>query len=152
MSPISGDRHIHRHHAALDEGQAHAEPQADRQEQNARPMPGPAFHRAPKMVPSAIVGKVLLFGDASQVEHLRQLAPRSAGNINNHGHPAASVDLYASVGDVMVNVAVQEPLPRIARGPDDVVALGPTSTVCLVSPAEAGTGLPSVATISNGPP
>jgi hypothetical protein len=59
MSAISRDGHRYRHHAALDEGQAHAEPQEDRQEQNARPMPGPAFHDAAKMATSAAIGKAL---------------------------------------------------------------------------------------------
>ena len=59
MGPISGDGHLRRHDAALDEGQAHAEPQQDRQEQNARPMQGPAFHGRPKMALLDANGKSL---------------------------------------------------------------------------------------------
>jgi hypothetical protein len=59
MSAISRDGHRRRHHAALDEGQAHPEPQQNRQEQNARPMPGPAFHGASKMALLDANGKSL---------------------------------------------------------------------------------------------
>jgi hypothetical protein len=59
MGPISRDGHLRRHHAALDEGQTHADPQQNRQEQNARPMPGPAFHGAPNMALLDANGKSL---------------------------------------------------------------------------------------------
>ena len=49
MSTISRDGDLRQHHLAVDEGQAHPEPQQYGQEQNARPMPGPVFHGAPKM-------------------------------------------------------------------------------------------------------
>ena len=68
MSAIRRDGHLCRHHAALDEGQAHPEPQQDRQEQNARPMPGPAFHGASKMAPLAAIGKVLLLEEGLDIE------------------------------------------------------------------------------------
>jgi hypothetical protein len=45
------------------------------------------------------------------------------GNINDHGHAAATVNLGAIVGDVMVDVAVKQPPAWIVRRPDDVVAL-----------------------------
>src|SRR5918996_2488193 len=60
ISAISRDGHRRRHHARLDEGQAHPEPQQDRQEQNSRSMPGPAMHGARNMAPSAAISKVLL--------------------------------------------------------------------------------------------
>jgi hypothetical protein len=68
LSAISRDGHCHRHHAALDEGQAYPKSQQDRQEQNTRPMPGPAFHRASKMVPSAAISKVLLLEEGFDIE------------------------------------------------------------------------------------
>jgi hypothetical protein len=74
MGAIRGDDNPRRHHAALDEGQAHAEPKRNCKEQNSRSMPGPALHAASKMAPSAAIGKVLLFEEASQVEQFRQLA------------------------------------------------------------------------------
>jgi hypothetical protein len=63
VSAISSDGHLRRHHTALDKGQTHPEPQQDRQEQNARPMPGPAFHSASKMATPAALSKPLLPGD-----------------------------------------------------------------------------------------
>ena len=60
MSAISRDGHRRRHYAALDEGQAHPHPQQKRQEQNSRPMPGPAVHDAAKVATSAAINKMVL--------------------------------------------------------------------------------------------
>jgi hypothetical protein len=51
------------------------------------------------------------------------LAEALLAHVDDHGHAAAPLDLGAIVGDVVVDVAVEESPPRIARGPDDVVAL-----------------------------
>jgi hypothetical protein len=60
MSAVGRDGHVRRHHAALGAGQAHAKPQQNCQGQSLRPMPGPPFHRTPKMTPSAATSKMLL--------------------------------------------------------------------------------------------
>jgi hypothetical protein len=57
VAGIGRDGHLRCHHAALDEGQAHPEPQQNRQEQNSNAMPGPAFHRAPNMARSNGISK-----------------------------------------------------------------------------------------------
>jgi hypothetical protein len=57
MAALSRNGHFRRHHAALDKGQAHAEAQPNRQDQNAPPMPGPTFHRALNMAPLGAMGK-----------------------------------------------------------------------------------------------
>ena len=77
MSLISGDGHPGRHHAALDEGQAHAEPQQDRQERNARPMPGPAFHGEPKMALLNANGKSLQLSPPLDCSGILKRNPRS---------------------------------------------------------------------------
>ena len=57
-------------------------------------------------------------------EHVAHRAPcASDGNINDHGHAAAPVNLRPIVSDIMVDVAVQQPLAGVACGPDNVVAL-----------------------------
>lgn len=43
------DGHLCRHHPAMDERQAHPKRQYERQVQPSDAIPGPAFHRAPKM-------------------------------------------------------------------------------------------------------
>jgi hypothetical protein len=57
VAGIGRDGHLRCHHAALDEGQTHPEPQQNRQEQNSNAMPGPAFHRAPNMARSDGISK-----------------------------------------------------------------------------------------------
>jgi hypothetical protein len=57
MSAIRGDGHCRRHHAALDEVRPYAEPQQNRQEQNARPVPAPTLHGVANMTTSAAISK-----------------------------------------------------------------------------------------------
>jgi hypothetical protein len=57
MSGVRRDGHCRRHHAALDEVQAYAEPQQNRQEQNARPVPAPTLHGVANMTTSAAISK-----------------------------------------------------------------------------------------------
>ena len=68
-------------------------------------------------------------GDAQQARALTKrrsatpLSRRIAGDVDVHHQPAAAGLLGVVVGRVMGDVAVDHPLARLARRPDDVVAL-----------------------------
>jgi hypothetical protein len=49
--------------------------------------------------------------------------PNSGADLDDHGQPARTVLFDVVVGGVVVDVAVQQPLARLARQPDDVKAL-----------------------------